>query len=69
MTGNGRAEKLAPRRQRLVAQHAAPRGIVGHHAFDRVPELGAVVHHPQMAEFVGDDVVDHVQLVVDLPPI
>ena len=69
MTGNHRGRKLAPRRQWLIPQNAPPLRIVRHHAFDRIPELRAMVHHPQMAEFVGDDVVDHVQLVVDQAPI
>jgi len=69
MTGNQRGRKLAPRRQWLIPQNAPPLRVVGHHTFDGVPELRAVVHDLQMAEFVGDDVVDHVQLVVDQPPI
>ena len=69
MTANSRSVKLAPRRQRLIPQNAAALGVVRHHTFHGVPELRAVVHHLQVAEFVGDDVVDHVQLVVDQAPI
>ena len=69
MTLNRQNAKLAPRRQRLVAQNPTALWIVRHNTFDGVPKLRAVVHDPQVAELMGDYIVDHVQFMVDQPPI
>jgi hypothetical protein len=58
-----------PVRNRLALEFDAQRAIVGQDRLHRVPEARAVVHHAQMAQFVGHHIVDHRRTEMHQPPV
>lgn len=46
-------------RRCFAFQLMAQFGVIGHHGAHRVPKVRAVVHHPQVAQFMRHHVVNH----------
>ena len=58
-----------PTRHGLVFQLAAQLRVVRHHRAHRVPKARAVVHHPQVTEFVNHHIVQHRLREMNQPPV